>query len=286
MVVIQEEQVHLVTGNFLIQKTQIMQNKFVISGKYRIKSKSTGCTIEKSSMLRVAKENGQEFLYFTGIDENGLVFNHEFIKDDGDYFLPQDVEVYLEVGGKYTPIDKTAYGFEGLEQSENWKDAKILNQPFLYYVGAEKPRDFHIFSYREDKKFGDYFMIDDIIPYVEGAEIVEFNIENNTTNTQNQKEMERTFEVSEKFIQEAYTSACSEWKQKIKEKFPEAILEKPFNFDKSWTVTTSNQGDRPIIIGQGWAPDGKEFECLVVNDGWEMRVSEHNGRQVLEFFRK
>jgi hypothetical protein len=263
-----------------------MQNKFVVGGKYIAKSKSVGDPFDESNVLRRAREKGQPFLYFKGIDkthdgEKVLILT-EKMGTGGDFFLPQDVEVYLEVGEKYTPIDKTAYGHEGLERSENWKDAQKLDQPFLYYVETEKARNFHVLSYLEEKKYGDYFMIDDIIPYIPGAEILEFNI----TKPQKPKEEMKTFEVSEKFIQEAYDSACSEWKQKIKEKFPEAIVKKPFNFDKSWTVTTSNQGDKPIIIGQGWAPDGKEFECLVVNDGWEMRVSEHSGRQVMEFFRK
>jgi len=46
-----------------------MQNKFVVGGKYIAKSKSVGDPFDESNVLRRAREKGQPFLYFKGIDK-------------------------------------------------------------------------------------------------------------------------------------------------------------------------------------------------------------------------
>ena len=96
---------------------------------------------------------------------------------------------------------------------------------------------------------------------------------------------EKLHQVEESFIKKAYEAACNDWKRRLKEKFPSVFANQPYRFERSQRLETSDS-ELPILIGNGWAPEGKEMKCLLVKDDYEMKVSEHNGRQVLEFFKK
>jgi hypothetical protein len=267
-----------------------MQNKFVVGGKYRIKSKSIGDSLLNSNVLRRAREIGQDYLYFVGtrdsVSDGKVLCFTEKIGFGGDYFLPQDVEVYLEEGEKYTPIQKSKYGI--LNESVVWNRARSVNQPFLYFKRIDSDGDI-VFTKNNYDENGDIFTIDDIIPYIPNAEIEEFNLIKPTQQTQTQNNMEsknNQFTVDEKFIKDAYEAACSEWKEKIRKKFPEAFPPKEFEFGKEYVISTQYK-DGPIAIGFGSAPTGKEHRCLVVHPDWNLVISQNiKGVKVLEFIKK
>ena len=83
----------------------------------------------------------------------------------------------------------------------------------------------------------------------------------------------KKFEVSEEFIKEAHSAACSDWKKKIEEQFPDAFERPFFNFGSEYSIDTRNS-DGPLMIGRGIAPAGKENKCLVVMTGWEVVTEE------------
>lgn len=99
----------------------------------------------------------------------------------------------------------------------------------------------------------------------------------------------KTYSVSEKFVKQAHNAACSEWKTKIEQQFPEAFKPVPFVFDApNHTITRNAQyTESPLFIGFGMAPDGYENRCLIVNSTYVMRVVEApGGNQCLIFERK
>jgi hypothetical protein len=69
--------------------------------KYIPHSKRKGAeSLDRSKVWRQAQEINQPFLYFTGSDDEDLVFNHtyEVGKVDGDFYLAEDVTPYFEAG--------------------------------------------------------------------------------------------------------------------------------------------------------------------------------------------
>jgi hypothetical protein len=91
--------------------------------------------------------------------------------------------------------------------------------------------------------------------------------------------------VDESFIKEAHKAACGEWKKKIETKFPDVFKKLPLAFEDGYRIS-SHDASGPLIIGKGLAPSGLEGRCLVVTDGYEMKVLKFQGRQVLTLFRK
>lgn len=71
----------------------------------------------------------------------------------------------LIVGRKYVPINKTVMG--GFNTSVVWKKAIKKNQYFLYYVGQDEDGHYVFSDIFNDKIDGDYFLPEDVIPYVE-----------------------------------------------------------------------------------------------------------------------
>ena len=176
----------------------------------------------------------------------------------------------IKVGGKYVPHRKTILGYGTLDTCHMWKRAKIEGQPFLYcsYVDGQGRVALHN---KPNQDHGNYYHPSDLTPYVES---------NNNTNM-------KQFEVDAEFIREAHAAACSEWKEKLKKKFPEAFKKLAFEFEREERLTVaSNRSNFPLYIGYGNAPEDKEMKCLIVKSEYEMKVSEHNGLQILEFFKK
>jgi len=114
----------------------------------------------------------------------------------------------LVIGKKYVPHSKSV-GPTNLDSSIVWRRAQEKGQNYLYYTGVYDGT--YCFnesldaSITEGEGYGDYFAISDVTEYIENIK------------TDN---MKQTFLVDEKFILEAYDAACSEWKEKIKSKFP------------------------------------------------------------------
>lgn len=175
----------------------------------------------------------------------------------------------IKVGGKYVPHSKTVEGFAQLDECNHWEDAKHNNQPFLYCVGIEGNKVVLNSRWADDGR-GNYYYPSDLTPYEES---------NNNTNIEQ-------FKVDAEFIREAHAAACSEWKEKLKKKFPEAFKKSAFEFKREEELTLHSNRNLPLFIGGVFAPDGKEMKCLIVKSGYEMKVSEYNGRQILEFFEK
>jgi hypothetical protein len=71
----------------------------------------------------------------------------------------------LIVGRKYVPINKTVMG--GFNTSVVWKRAIKKNQYFLYYIGQDENGCYLFSNIFNDKIDGDYFLPEDVIPYVE-----------------------------------------------------------------------------------------------------------------------
>ena len=63
--------------------------------------------------------------------------------------------------------------------------------------------------------------------------------------------MEKEFKVNKEFITEAHKSACSVWKKKIENKFPEAFKV----IDGTWMINTQH-GDCLVLIPEGYMNDG------------------------------
>jgi hypothetical protein len=104
--------------------------------------------------------------------------------------------------------------------------------------------------------------------------------------------MKDQFVVSKDFIKQAHKAACSEWKQKIEEQFPEMFMSKEYEFGESVVITEGGCNgsvkvdDSPLVIGTFWAPKDLKRKCLVVNPGWKMNVTEEGGKTVLSFIRE
>jgi hypothetical protein len=103
-------------------------------------------------------------------------------------------------------------------------------------------------------------------------------------------EKPKTVEVDEAFIMDAYKAADTTMKAKIEKKFPKLFEKTPFRFGGSHTITTStgmeNKDGGPLGIAHGYAPSGKELQCLFVSSAYKMEVTERNGLQILTFTKK
>lgn len=74
----------------------------------------------------------------------------------------------IEFGMKVIPYQKTAKGWEGLENSSMWKDAIRMKQPYLYLNNFEKGENAYILGIcMDDGNDGDYFNPEDFEPYQE-----------------------------------------------------------------------------------------------------------------------
>lgn len=73
----------------------------------------------------------------------------------------------------------------------------------------------------------------------------------------------------------------------MKEKFPEAFESEYFDFgDQCKLSRYPDESINCLFIGNGLAPRGLEFKCLVVKKGWDLETEELNGRTILKFHRK
>lgn len=190
----------------------------------------------------------------------------------------------IKVGGKYVPKAKTAPGFEGLDLCNHWRDAKKSNKPYLYCVGFDKVTtdwcppitqvDVVVVNMDPSMDGGNLYMPEDLEPYVE-----------NETKNENMSKKEFTVDID--FIKKAHAAACGDWKVILESKFPDAFKPQPFEFKKETTLTTSTlPNDLPFLVGRSWAPAGKEMKCLVLHSRYDVIVTEHEGRKVLEFIEK
>lgn len=84
----------------------------------------------------------------------------------------------LIIGNKYVPLKKSVCG--NLNSCVAWKNAKGMNQPYLYYNGLSENGHHKFNETTEDT--GDYFLEDDVIPYME-----EFIIDCRDVQIQNNK---------------------------------------------------------------------------------------------------
>ena len=69
------------------------------------------------------------------------------------------------IGMKVVPHDKTAKNWEGLENSDIWKDALQNNQPYLFVAGFDTYEEFYELSKNSDED-GDFFNPEDFEPYL------------------------------------------------------------------------------------------------------------------------
>lgn len=58
-----------------------------------------------------------------------------------------------------------------------------------------------------------------------------------------------------------------------------------FRFGAEYTVGVQ-AFEGPLIIGNGMAPAGKELECLIVSDKWEMVTEDYKGTKMIYFTKK
>lgn len=58
-----------------------------------------------------------------------------------------------------------------------------------------------------------------------------------------------------------------------------------FRFGAEYTVGVQ-AFEGPLIIGNGMAPAGKELECLIVSDKWEMVTEDYKGSKMIYFTKK
>jgi hypothetical protein len=99
--------------------------------------------------------------------------------------------------------------------------------------------------------------------------------------TTKRKPKKKTVEVDEDFVKKAYEAACSEWKDKIKEQFPDMFPPEYFDFSGRYTISTAPGG--PLLIGHGIAPAGLQKKCLVVSNAYEMETTTIDGYTILMF---
>jgi hypothetical protein len=86
--------------------------------------------------------------------------------------------------------------------------------------------------------------------------------------------MEKTYQVSESFIKEAYNAACQDWKDKLKTQFPDVFKKNVLEKGK-WYKANPNQSIfyvTDIMIHAGTDGDckafGVDFDGNWVNDKW------------------
>ncbi len=67
-------------------------------------------------------------------------------------------------GDKVVPISKSVW--DSLEESFHWKEAKKINQGYLYINGFDKQENAYE-CVHESNNYGDFFLESDLIPYVD-----------------------------------------------------------------------------------------------------------------------
>lgn len=136
----------------------------VIGGKYVPHSKHTYnfSSLNRSTAWSQAVGKGQQYLFYTGKDDHGHSFWHEYPEDfHGDYFLPSDVTPYIEPGAeaKQYEAPATLSEFESDDSSVgdskdflpfNLQDA-LKSPERVVYRNGEKPLEwYHLKSSQED----------------------------------------------------------------------------------------------------------------------------------------
>lgn len=90
----------------------------------------------------------------------------------------------FKLGDRVVPISKTVPGWEGLENSRNWRWAREKGQPFLYISDWNDEEDCYVVCSENVGDDGDFFMPEDLIPYVDQDEVSMLHQENgNKLNT-------------------------------------------------------------------------------------------------------
>ena len=87
-----------------------------------------------------------------------------------------------------------------------------------------------------------------------------------------------TVTVPVAFLKEEHKAACSGWKQKLEDKFPE-VFKVPveptyFDFGDCYELGTSSTSDIPLYIAYGHALPYKMFQSLVVGKEYEAVIEE------------
>ena len=245
-----------------------------IGGKYVPHSKTVRGfgELDECNHWRDAKDNNQPFLYCVGIEGAKVVLNWEMVDNGrGNYYYASDLSPYQErlklkdivVGEKYVPLDKTV----GCGLSESvWNQGK--EQGYLFCTRKDLSINIIVLNECMDGS-GDYFAPEDLVRYVP-------------------KEASQTFEVDVDFIKEAHSAASLEWKEKLKDKFPEVFVKQPIEFKEGIEINKRlSRDDLPFAIGDGIAPVGKSNKCLMIDSSrWEMITSNDSGYIVLEFVPK
>ena len=101
--------------------------------------------------------------------------------------------------------------------------------------------------------------------------------------------MKDELKVTKAAVLEA-ASKCGTAKATLQVLFPDAFKkeDEPFGFgDKhELTLDAHPRHEKPLYIGHGYAPSSVILKCLILNDGWEMRQQQYDGRTILTFHRK
>ena len=97
----------------------------------------------------------------------------------------------------------------------------------------------------------------------------------------------KKYEVNEDFIKQAHAAACSEWKMKIREQFPEVFKPKLFEFGTEFVFDVEmvhyRGGERipsPIIIAHGLArtPEERGHAIILNGESYDISIETHPDR--------
>ena len=245
---------------------------------------------KKCGYWKKAKEENQPYLYCTHVDEreNRVLLNFYNNKGVGTAYSPEVLIPFvrltkedLVLGNKYVPIAKTSgsWAEEEFEKYGEMRAALERNQPYLYYAGWDE--DYAMLSSEEGDDGGDYYNPEDLLPYVEPDERLFKNPDMNA-----QKPSKDQFVVDRSFIKQAYNAACPKWKQKLKNKFPNAFKPEVFDFGRDPHTLSSRYNGLPFMVGHNLAPVGKEGKCLFVSSQYTVKLTEHKGRTIIEFIKQ
>jgi len=162
-------------------------------------------------------------------------------------------------------------------------------QYFNFYNSFEDNKVVYIYIRKKNNTSGGWV---NNIDYVirTGTEIIDFSQvifpkdqQNNNNNNDNMKE---EYKVDKDFILQAHKAACSEWKGKLEDKFPELFPEGPIGIEGPIQINTSDT--KFLYIGNVYAERSLNNKCLIVGDGYRVEVKIHptSGRQQLVFYKK
>lgn len=76
--------------------TSLTEKDLIVGEKYIAIYKSDGDPLDKSNHLKWAKKVNQPFLFYKGKWDNHFLFGYIQDDDDGDFFLPSDMQPYKE----------------------------------------------------------------------------------------------------------------------------------------------------------------------------------------------